>query len=112
MDLITTSSVIVCDHQAKVIAQASRTWVKVGGPPVLVDNDPEGRVVSHCPNIGPTMKPCTTTLRVAAGYSGWIKVDGKAVVLSNLDGLTDGTVPGTVHYRVRDSRQHFVRADS
>jgi len=50
-------------------------------------------------------------LRVAKGYSGWIRVDGSAVVLDNLDGLTDGTVPGTVHYQVRTPGQSFVEAD-
>jgi hypothetical protein len=112
VDLITTSSVIVCDHQAHVRTVASQHWVEVGGAAVLVDNDPEGRKVAACPNIGPTMKPCTTTLRVATGYSSWIKIGGHGVVLSNLDGLTDGTVPGTVHYTVRDPRQRFVRADA
>jgi hypothetical protein len=56
------------------------------------------------------MKPCTATLRVAEGYSGFVRVDGHAVVLSNLDGLTDGTLPGTVHYTVRDPGQDFVDA--
>ena len=111
MDLITASSVVVCDHGARVNSLASQHWVEIGGAAVLVDNDPEGRVVAACPNMGPTVKPCAKTLRVAAGYSTWIRIDGQAAVMSNLDGLTDGTVPGTVHYRVRDSRQHFVRAD-
>ena len=35
------------------------------------------------------------------GYSAWLRVDGHRVVLSTLDGLTDGTPPGTVHYTVR-----------
>jgi hypothetical protein len=57
------------------------------------------------------MKPCATTLAVDHGYSTWIRIGGNAVVLSTLDGLTDGTVPGTVHYTVRDPGQDFVRAD-
>ena len=52
------------------------------------------------------------TLVVAVGYSTWIRIGGKRVVLSNLDGLTDGTVPGTVHYQVRDPWQSYTRADS
>jgi hypothetical protein len=31
--------------------------------------------------------------------------------MSNLDGLTDGTVPGTVHYTVRHPGQTFVEVD-
>jgi hypothetical protein len=86
--------------------------VTVSGVPALVDNDPEGRTVTGCPNIGPTMKPCTTTLAVAAGYSTWVRIDNRSVVLSTLDGLTDGTVPGTVHYTVRDPGQAYVAVDS
>jgi hypothetical protein len=58
------------------------------------------------------MKPCVLTLKVREGYSTWIRIDGNAIVLDSLDGLTDGTVPGTVHYRVRDPWQSFVEADS
>jgi hypothetical protein len=49
---------------------------------------------------------------VAVGYSTWVTIGGKRVVLSNLDGLTDGTVPGTVHYLVRNPWQTYVRVDS
>jgi hypothetical protein len=95
-----------------VIALASQHWVKVAGAAVLVANDPQGRTITTCPNIGPTVKPCTVTLAVSAGYSGLVRVGGRAVVLSNLDGLTDGTVPGTVHYLVRAANQYFVRSAS
>jgi len=109
---VITSASIKCGHDGKVENVPSQRWVHVQTYPVLVHDDPRGRRVAGCPNIGPTMKPCTTTLRVAQGYSSFIRVDGEAVVLSNLDGLTDGTVPGTVHYTVRDSGQDFVSADS
>src|SRR5262245_3782028 len=109
---VTTHASIKCGHDGKVENLPSQQWVRAGTYPVLVDNDPQGRRISGCPNIGPTMKPCTKTLRVARGYSDYIRVDGHAVVLSNLDGLTDGTVPGTVHYTVRDAGQDFVSADA
>lgn len=109
---ITDRSIIRCGHDGMVTALASQRWVKVGGAAVLVANDPQGRVISGCPNVGPTIKPCTVTLRVARGYSDLIRIDGHAVVLSNLDGLTDGTVPGTVHYQVRNARQNLVRSSS
>jgi hypothetical protein len=111
MELITSQAVIRCGHDGRVENQPSQTWVTVAGVPVLVDDDPEGRRIIACPNYGPTMKPCAKTLTVAVGYSGWISVGGRRVVLSNLDGLTDGTVPGTVHYTVRDPGQLHVRAD-
>lgn len=112
MKLVTVAAVVRCGHDGRVRTIASQHWVTVGGADVLVDDDPQGRAVTGCPNIGPTVKPCTTTLAVATGYSTWIRVDGDRVALSNLDGLTDGTVPGTVHYTVRDPGQTFVGADA
>ena len=112
MEWITEASTIRCGHDGKVISLASQRWVRVDGDAFLVAEDPKGRAVTLCPNIGPTMKPCTATLTVSAGYSTLVRVDGHAAVLSNLDGLTDGTVPGTVHYQVRATHQHLVRSGS
>ncbi len=112
MKWIVTTADIRCDHDGKVTNNPSQHWVEISGHPVLVDDDPQGRAIARCPNIGATMKPCAKTLRVAAGYSAWIRIDGQAVVLDTLDGLTDGTVPGTVHYRVRSPGQSFVEGDS
>jgi hypothetical protein len=112
MKLVTVRAVLRCGHDGRVQNAASQHWVTVGGDDVLVDDDPQGRAVAGCPNIGPTMKPCTTTLAVQSGYSTWIRVDGDRVALSSVDGLTDGTVPGTVHYTVRDPGQTFVGADA
>jgi hypothetical protein len=112
MELVTERSTIRCGHDGKVVTVASQRWVRVSGAPVLVDPDPQFRPVVACPNVGPTMKPCTATLTVAAGYSTFVRIGGQAVVLSNLDGLTDGTVPGTVHYQVRVVRQHYVGASA
>jgi len=111
MEWVTTRAVIRCGHDGTVENLPRQRWVTVSGAPVLVDDDPQGRAISTCPNVGPTMKPCARTLRVAAGYSAWLRVDGHAVVLSTLDGLTDGTLPGTVHYTVRDPGQSLVRSD-
>jgi hypothetical protein len=111
MEWITVNSVIKCDH-AGVIENVNRQdWVRIEVP-VLVDDDPEGRDIDWCPNSGPNIKKCGKTLKVHVGYSTWIRIDGHAVVLSNLDGLTDGTVPGTIHYKVEDPKQEFVRADA
>ena len=112
MRWIVDAADIRCDHDGKVQNNPSQHWVEISGHPVLVDDDPQARAIARCPNIGATMKPCVKTLRVATGYSEWIRIDAHAVVLDNLDGLTDGTVPGTVHYRVRTPGQSFVEADS
>jgi len=112
MKILITTADVRCDHEGKVANNPSQQWVEIDSHPVLVDNDPEGRTIGRCPNIGATMKPCKATLKVKQGFSAWIRIDGKAIVLDNLDGLTDGTVPGTVHYRVRLPGQSFVEADS
>ncbi|WP_432826871.1 hypothetical protein [Dactylosporangium sp. CA-092794] len=111
MKVVNLAADVRCGHDGRVGNVASQHWVRIGGSEVLVAADPEGRTLAGCPNVGPTVKPCTTTLAVAAGYSGWVRVGGAAVVLSNLDGLTDGTVPGTVHYTVRDPGQTHVSVD-
>lgn len=108
---VTEPAVIVCGHQGRVVNQPGQRWVRVHGEPVLVDEDPEQRSISGCPNTGLTIKPCSKTLGVITGYSAWLKVGGHRIVLSSLDGLTDGTVPGTVHYTVQDAGQSLVEAD-
>jgi hypothetical protein len=111
MRWIHRDSLITCDHDGRVANRASQAWLTVEGVPVLVEADPEGRDISGCPNYGPLIKPCAKTLRVTVGYSAWLRVDGRRVVLSNLDGLTDGTPPGSVHHTVRNPRQTFLEAD-
>jgi hypothetical protein len=112
MNWVTVTATIKCGHDGKVVNIASQHWVRVDGQDVLVDNDPVGRTIKACPNFGPTMKPCAATLRVIKGYSSYIRVGGHAIVLDNLDGLTDGTLPGTVHYTVRQPGETFVDADA
>jgi hypothetical protein len=108
---IIEESVVKCDHDGRITNKPSQDWVTVQGVPVLVDHDPEGRSIVACPNYGPTIKPCAKTLKVVVGYSGHVRIDGSRLVMSSLDGLTEGTPPGTVHYRVRDPRQQFVQVD-
>jgi hypothetical protein len=111
MEWVTAQAVIKCAHDGGVENKPSQHWVTVQGVPVLVADDPEGRGITACPNYGPTIKPCAKTLKVATGYSTRVRIDGAPVVLSHLDGLTDGTPPGVVHYTVRDPGQRLVEAD-
>lgn len=109
MKILTEDAVLVCNHLLGTVQnKPSQEWVTIGGRKVLVENDPEGRPISGCPNVGVTIKPCQLTLRVNAGYSEWIRIDGRPVCLDTVDGLTEGTPPGTVHYRVRQPGQDFV----
>jgi hypothetical protein len=110
--LVTRESRVTCDHALGVVALiASQGWVRVDAVEVLVQPDPERRTITGCPNIGATVKPCTSTLAVETGYSGLVRVDGRPVVRSDLAGFTDGTPPGAVRYGVADPLNRFVRAD-
>jgi hypothetical protein len=109
MKFITEDAVLVCAHElGKVENKPSQRWVTVKKRKVLVSTDPETRSISMCPNYGITIKPCTSTLKVTKGYSTFIKVNNKKVCLDTVTGLTDGTPPGTVKYKVRTSGQAFV----
>lgn len=109
MKLLTEDADLRCAHElGRVGIVASQDWVRIEGRRVLVERDPEARSIGGCPNYGPTIKPCTSTLAVQQGYSSLVRVDGRRACLDTVEGLTDGTPPGTVKYRVRDSGQRFV----
>jgi hypothetical protein len=109
MKFITEDAVIVCDHKlGKVVNLPSQAWVTIGHRRVLVESDPEMRVIVACPNIGATIKPCLLTLKVKAGYSTFIRIGGHHVCFDTVTGLTDGTPPGVVNYTVHSPGQEFV----
>jgi hypothetical protein len=109
MKLITEKAVLPCDHQLGIVQnRPTQTLVRISGQRVLVEIDPEGRAIRSCPNIGIGIKPCTTTLKVQVGYSSLLRIDSHRVCLDTVTGLTDGTPPGVVHYKVRTPGQAFV----
>ena len=109
MKILTEDAVLVCKHElGKVGNQPSQDWVTIDKRRVLVETDPEGWPITLCPNIGFTVKPCQITLKVDAGYSEFIRVNGKRLCLDAVTGLTDGTPPGTVKYEVRHPGQDWV----
>ena len=109
MLFITEDAVLVCDHKLGKISNApSQDWFTIKQRRVLVENDPEGRSISHCPNVGAAIKPCLHTLVVKEGYSDLVRVDGHRVCLDTVKGLTDGTPPGMVNYKVSEAGQKFV----
>ena len=113
MEFLTEDATLVCAHEQGVIVnQPTQTLVTVAGRRVLVENDPEGRTIRGCPNIGATIKPCQKTLKVKEGYSAFVRIDGHSVCLVTVTGLTDGTPPGVVIYKVRQPGQDVVRADA
>ena len=113
MRFITEDAKLVCAHElGKVVNQPSQDLVTIQHRRVLVENDPEGRTIQSCPNIGATIKPCQLTLIVQVGYSDFMRVDGKRVCMDTVTGLTDGTPPGTIKYKVNDPGQDLVGGNS
>ena len=113
MRILTEKALLVCDHQLGHVRLAPRQWlVRVDGERVLVDDDPERRPVKGCPNTSPLVGilPCRTTLRVQAGYSALLRIDGHRVCLDTVTGRTDG-VPPIFHYLVSDPGQRLVVSD-
>ncbi|GHO58439.1 hypothetical protein [Ktedonobacter robiniae] len=109
MKWLTEYGVITCKHELGVVSLATtQDLVTIEQRKVLVENDPEGRLITGCPNIGATIKPCTRTLNVEVGYSDFLRIHGQRICLDTVTGLTDGTPPGVVKYTVRDPGQQLV----
>jgi len=99
-------------HQGKVSLSASQTKLKVSGSAVLVETDIAGKSISGCalPNAGPPPPITVTCLTVASELPGGtalkLKVNGKAVLLSNANGLTSGGTNGVpATWSVQDAGQ-------
>jgi hypothetical protein len=109
MLLLTEDAIVVCKHQlGKSDNAPSQHFVRIDARRVLIEPDPVGRTISGCPNYGPSIKPCTTTLKVQQGYSAWIRIGGSSLCLDTLAGYTDGTPPGIVQYIVNAPGQQWV----
>ena len=109
MLLLTQDAVLTCKHELGIVGiVGTQNLVTIGGRKVLVESDPEGRPIAGCPNVGATIKPCLLTLKAQAGYSTWIRAEGRRVCLDTITGLTDGTPPGVVKYQVRAPGQLLV----
>ncbi len=109
MLFLTEDAYVVCRHElGKVAIQPSQSLVTIKKRKVLVEIDPEGKSIAGCPMYGPSIKPCTTTLKVIKGYSNFLRVQGRRICLDTVTGLTDGTPPGTVEYKVNNAGQSFV----
>lgn len=109
MFILTRDAILVCAHELGVVQMvALQNLVTVARRDVLVERDPEGRPVVGCPNYGAGIKPCLATLPVQVGYSDFIRIEGRRICLDTVVGLTDGTPPGTVKYKVRNPGQNIV----
>lgn len=110
MLILNEDAVLVCAHELGLVALApTQDLVTVAGRRVLVRDNPEGRPIAGCPNLGATIKPCQKTLAVKEGYSALVFIEGRPICLDTVSGLTDGTPPGVVPYKVRSAGQEFVQ---
>lgn len=109
MKLLSEDARLICAHQLGSVGLSPlQDLVRVDGRRLLVEHDPEGRPISGCPNVGATIKPCTSTLKVTVGYSDLVRIDGRRACLDTVSGLTDGTPPGMVKYSVHLPGQVLV----
>jgi hypothetical protein len=109
MFFLTEDAKLICEHVLGTLkVETSQDLVTVQQRVVLVETDPEDKRLRGCPNFGPTIKPCTRTLKVKEGYSDLIRIEGKRVCLDTVAGLTNGTPPGVVKYRVAEPGQDLV----
>ena len=109
MKWLTEEAVLNCQHElGRVKIASTQDLVTIEGHKVLVEDNPENRPIVGCPNIGATIKPCTKTLKVQAGYSDFLRINGRRICLDTVTGLTDGTPPGVVKYVVRSPGQQLV----
>ncbi len=109
MKLLTEDAQLICAHTlGKIAMSSSQDLVTIKHRKVLVEPDPVGKPIAGCPNIGVGIKPCTSTLAVKKGYSNLLKIGGRRICLDTINGLTDGTPPGTVNYSVSQPGQEFV----
>lgn len=106
---LTLDADVRCDHKlGRVQLIAPEDFVFVRGQPVLTNGDPERREIGGCPNVSVGIKPCTVTVNVQRGKSGYVTIAGKPIVRADLAGLTDGTPQGQVTYRVQHPGQTLV----
>lgn len=106
---LTEDARLVCTHEQGVVQiEATQELVTIEERRVLVAINPEGRPIVGCPNIGIAIKPCTATLPVKEGYSDLLRIEDRRVCLDTVRGLTDGTPPGIVEYKVRHPGQELV----
>ncbi len=109
MDVLTEDAILICQHElGKVEIKATQDLVTIGKRRILVERNPESKPISGCPNVGATIKPCTNTLKVRQGYSSFVRIAGRRICLDTVTGLTDGTPPGVVEYKVRSAGQSLV----
>jgi hypothetical protein len=112
MRLLTRDAVLKCGHGGVVGLDPRQHWVTVAGRALLVESDPLGRRIEHCPQATPTTPPCLHTISVdeGASYSAFIRIDGRRICLDRTTGHTDWAMLTTASYSVTAPGQAFVES--
>ncbi|MCW5981092.1 MAG: hypothetical protein KIT09_23620 [Bryobacteraceae bacterium] len=106
---LTQDATLVCLHEmGKVAIAPTQDLVTIEERFILVEPDVEQRAIKGCPNFAIMIRPCQTTLKAKEGYSPLMTIEGRRVCLDTVRGLTDGTPPGVVEYKVRNAGQDLV----
>jgi len=113
MKVLTEDAIIRCPHRARVNVPPTQTLVRINGRRLLVNDDPENKTISLCPNSTLSgIMPCTRSLRPDLGYSTFVKIDGRALVLDNITGFTNGTPPASYKYICEGAGQELVESSA
>lgn len=87
-------------HCSDARSAASRGFLAIAWQGVRVNRKMPGNAISLCPNHGPATKPCSLTLDLAGGVSGFQFANGASFVLHGALGPPDGIPPGISSYLV------------
>jgi hypothetical protein len=111
-NVLTVGSSLQCAHLGKFILVGSQKQLTVDGQAVLVDGDLENASISGCttPTAQGT-KPCLKVTGVLGGKSTTLSVGGKAVLLDNAAGTTDGLPVAPQQWSVASAAQTKLQAD-
>lgn len=96
---LTENSKLVCAHQGVVQLKAGQSKLTVGGAKVLVDGDLTKAPISLCttlPDPNTSTLKCLMISSAINGVATKLKVQGKGVLLEDINGQTNGTVSGTL----------------
>ena len=103
---VTERCVMRCSHaMGRARPVSSRPFLRFDGAAALVIQDFAPLAISWCPNVGPTVAPCRTSLPPATGASAFVFVGGRPLALEHARGATDGVPPGATTWSLRDPGQ-------
>lgn len=112
--VLTEASTLICAHAGTVKLTATQSKLTVSGSKVLVHSDLIGAVISGCltvPDPNTSTVKCLSITSAEGGVAGKLKVNGKGVLLEQVNGKTTGTVGGQVQtWKVQTAGETKLKA--